>query len=568
MNIKNNVYNEKDTEQIITQTIDELFEALATTVGPFGTNAIIQDGSNRHTISKDGYTLLKSIFYSEDIPRTVLEFIKRISRKLVMTVGDGSTSSVLISKFLYDEIKKFTNANTIPPRTILGALSTIAAVLEKHLLKNAIPIDFSLDSDSIQRVAAISLNNDYTTALKIANIYKEIGKYCKIQIESSKTGEDYWERKSAFEFTSTYKIEQFLEENGKAEVKREDLAIFMSKDTLTYDEVPMFTHLAGYLGNKGKSLIIIAKDFDNDFINFVKTNKNLNKSIKFDVHLVTIALASKLSKESFNDLAVYLDCRPYERDSYGKAPEYISSENTPSDVEAFQLVDLGVANSIRITENKTFIINDDGEPSESIKNRVELLKEERDNLAKLSSELDRDLEIVKLEGRIAQLEKTAVVFYAGGYSEEEKENRKYLLEDAVAAVKSAIEYGYNVGGSVNIPFLLNSAVVIKEIKEKLDQPVLYGLIDLVAKAFLSIYDRVMLNAKINKDTREQRIELAKRGILVNILTNEDEAINNKNIKTIQSVQTDIEILKASLSIIGLLATSKIFISLNLNRTEI
>ena len=61
MNIKNNVYNEKDTEQIITQTIDELFEALATTVGPFGTNAIIQDGSNRHTISKDGYTLLKSL---------------------------------------------------------------------------------------------------------------------------------------------------------------------------------------------------------------------------------------------------------------------------------------------------------------------------------------------------------------------------------------------------------------------------------------------------------------------------------------------------------------------------
>jgi chaperonin GroEL (HSP60 family) len=229
--------------------------------------------------------------------------------------------------------------------------------------------------------------------------------------------------------------------------------------------------------------------------------------------------------------------------------------------------DLGVADSVRITENKTFIINDDGELSESVKNRVFLLKDERDKLANLSSELDRDLEIVRLENRIAQLEKNAVVFYAGGISEEEKENRKYLLEDAVAAVKSAIEYGYNIGGSINIPFLLNSDQIIKEIQSKLGNPNLFGLIDLVSNAFLSIYTRVMLNAKITDDVLKQRIELAKKGILINILTNEDEKINDKGNKTIQSVQTDIEILKASLSIIGLLATSKVFISLNLNRTE-
>jgi chaperonin GroEL (HSP60 family) len=63
MNVKNNVYSEQETEKLITYTIDELFNALATTVGPFGTNGIIQDGSNRHIISKDGYTLLKNIFF-------------------------------------------------------------------------------------------------------------------------------------------------------------------------------------------------------------------------------------------------------------------------------------------------------------------------------------------------------------------------------------------------------------------------------------------------------------------------------------------------------------------------
>lgn len=571
--IKSNIYKEDITEKLIQDTIHELFDILVTTAGPFGTNVIIQDGSMRHVISKDGYTILKSIFLDGDVPRTVLEFVKRISRKLVMTVGDGSTSSVLIVKSLYEEIKNFTKCNNnVPSRLVLDTFNKIAEFLEKEILNNSIPINF--EDDSIERIAAISLNNDYNTASKIQEIFKEVGKYCKVQIETSKAEHDYWEKKSAFEINSTYKLEYFLDKDGKNEINRKEVVIFMTKDTLTFDEVPLFTEMAGILGNKGKSLIVIAKDFDIDFMNFVKTNMNLNKSIYFDMHLITIALASKLSKDTFDDLAMYLDCIPYDKDSYGKVPEFTSTSKTVSDnAEVFDLSKLGVASSIRITENKVFIINEDIENKEAIDNRIKALKEERDKLAAFSGQIDKDLEINKLENRISQLEQNGVVFYVGGNSEEEKENRKFLLEDAVAAVRSAIDFGYNIGGSINIPSILFNSekndILVKELKEHsgMNENIYKELILIVGNAFLSIYEQVMKNAALSDNEIESRILLAKRGQLVNILTGKIEEINDPKNKTIQSVKTDIEILKASLSIIGLLATSKAFVALNQNRTE-
>ena len=569
--IRNNVYTEKELQESILDTLNIIKTPLVSTLGPFGTNSIIQDGSMRHIITKDGYTVIKNIFFTDDIPRTIHEFIKRISRNLVMTVGDGSTSSVLVAMKLYESLIGNPNFKKIPPRLFLEYLNTIAKNLEKILLKNAIQVDFN--SDDIQRIAAISLNNDYQTAKLIADIFKEVGKHCKVNIEIGRGTEDTYERKTAFESNSLYKLDYLLEKYPNSEVNLEDSFVFMTKDTLTYEDVPLFSEITGTLFSKNQTLVVLAKDFDIDFINFVKTNINLNKSIGFNIHLVTIPLSTKLSKDLFDDMAIYLDATIYDRDNYGQTPKFTSSsKNVPEGEPVFNLLDLGETSKVRLTENKVFVVNDSFN-KERIEARLKSLKEEQEKMKALNDNIDRDFDIFRIESRIAQLEKSAIVYYVGGLSQEEKETKKYLLEDAVAAVRSAIEYGYNIGGSIAIPYfigltpdkyLLEGITFLDESQEF----VACEMINLIKDSFLSVYEHVLSNAGIADVDKENYINDAyKYGKLYNIITGRTEIIGCITNKTVQSVRTDIEILKASISIIGLIGTAKSFISLNTRDKE-
>ena len=94
------------------------------------------------------------------------------------------------------------------------------------------------------------------------------------------------------------------------------------------------------------------------------------------------------------------------------------------------------------------------------------------------------------------------------------------------------------------------------------------MINLIKDSFLSVYEHVLSNAGIHTVDREDYINAAyKYGKLYNIVTGRNETIGCITNKTIQSVRTDIEILKASISIIGLIGTAKSFISLNTRDKE-
>jgi chaperonin GroEL len=109
-------------------------------------------------------------------------------------------------------------------------------------------------------------------------------------------------------------------------------------------------------------------------------------------------------------------------------------------LEKAGLEHLGRARRIEVDKDHTTIIGGAGDPS-SIRDRVAMLKKEREGL---TSEYDRK----QLDDRVAKLSGGVAVIKVGAATETELKERKVRVEDALHATRAAVEEGIVPGGGV------------------------------------------------------------------------------------------------------------------------
>lgn len=555
MEIRSNVLNREITNQLILDTFKDISSMLANSLGPYGSTTIIEDQIANHTISKDGYTILNKFKYDNEVSQTVLEIIRKISRSLVREVGDGSTSSIIIASKMYAEIDRILNIIKVSPKIIIKVLKVLEKILEREIRKRAISINEE-NFNKIEDIATISNNNDKELGKLIADLYKEIGADGFITLENSKLSEDYYEIKKGYEIPRGYIDTLFINSKNKVDFEGENPLIFICNDSLTEEDMDFLTNLVGTVTMKlQKSLVIVAKDYDSEILNFLKINKIQNRNI--NVVAIDYSLANQNNRETLEDFAVYVDAKIY--DKY--------QMNQP---KTFDMSLLGRCEKVLVSEKFSRFINGGG-TTEDINERINYLNEELSNLRARDEKIDMSDAIFRLQKRISVLSSTIATFYVGGNSEIEKENRKFLLEDSVYSCQSTIRNGYIIGGNLIIPMILNqkSSEIINEIKEVLkNENMEDGLIEdimaIVDKSFTEGYRTVLKNFKDDNTFIEETLEnCIHNESIFNLMTQKYECVDDTTI--INSCSTDIEIMKATFSIIGLLATSNQFISRSIIR---
>jgi len=116
------------------------------------------------------------------------------------------------------------------------------------------------------------------------------------------------------------------------------------------------------------------------------------------------------------------------------------SEKTGDDLSLLSMTDLGHADKIISGKSQTVIIKND-QMTDEIKNRIVDLKEQQTN-----TEIVSDREFIN--ERIASLSGSIGAIYVGGNSDVEQKEKYDRVEDAVCAVRSALEEGIVKGGGV------------------------------------------------------------------------------------------------------------------------
>jgi chaperonin GroEL len=556
--VKSNIMDSESTNQMMNDTLSFLAEVLSKSLGPYGSTTIIQDRMLNHTITKDGYSILKKIYIEQEESRTILDLVMKISRTLVRRVGDGSTSSIIIANSLYKAVCDIINTYNMPPKDLLDILNTFSELTVKKIKEMTMEVDDEFSQ--LKYIAAVSTNNDQYLGEIIKDVFKEVGKYGFVNIESSKTNKTYYDNTRGFEINRGLINKIMINSDDGKSAEYENVFVFMCDSYLAEEDIPMLTELIGTIClRNGQPMLIVAKGYDNSVHTFMHMNCLNNKNLQ--LACIDISTDSQKSFDRFIDLATNVGCTPYLKANGEK-------------FESFPLERLGQCRKIVATETFTRIIEGMGD-KDQINKRINLIKDILDEKIRHESYIDLDDEIFNLRKRLACLENTMVTLYIGGETENEKETVKYLVEDAVFACKSALHNGYTLGGNLIIPIIYadlnNRDEFINVVKEKFNY--LLNIPGITESMFEDIYGAIN-SAFEDSYLTVLRNCFGKIDVVYDIL---DDCVLNKSILNlknmnkekmeettiINSIETDIEILKSAISIIGLLVTSNQFVKINI-----
>jgi chaperonin GroEL len=571
-----NTVEESMTKSKIRATMQIISKTLCGTLGPYGSTTIVQDREMRHFATKDGYDVMNKISFDDEVARTILDILRQVASTQVLSVGDGSTSAIVVSEALYSALTDTSHDamfSRVAPKDILDFLNDLSTYLEEELKERAQPI--SDDMRELETVAMIATNNDKETGKFMKQIYDKIGRFGFISTDVlEKKEKDSFEVKQGIEWQRGYIEDYFaLGRNNKKIIHDQEPRVFLSNSTLTFSDLEaLVSQLVGDVCGKQKAeLVIVANNFDEDVKNFFKINRTKHLSGKGIPEMVFTAVdidqITETSVNNLEDLSTLLGCEVYDK-----------SKHIPTDYLSKPERFVGRAEKITITGKTTQIIGKElkGAQLEVKNKKIEFLKEKLEKL--LSSDennKDKDFDIYEARRRISSMTDSTAIIHVGGKSLTERMTRERLIEDAIFACKSAIKYGVIPGGNLMIPMILKESK--SELIEIFEKKYSYLPVDnirsffenffkIVEEAFLESYRNVLNNSYFNEDEVENVIqECFSKKMFYNLKLHKYESLRETSV--INSVDTDIQILRSVISIIGILATSNQFITLNFNVTD-
>jgi thermosome len=135
-------------------------EAVRTTLGPKGMDKMLVDSLGDVTITNDGATILDTI----DIEHPAAKMIVEVAKTQDDKVGDGTTTSVIISGELLNLAQELMDQSVHPTIIIRGYRK--ALVKSKEILKElSTKIDIN-DEETLLKVAGTSMNSKLITGVK------------------------------------------------------------------------------------------------------------------------------------------------------------------------------------------------------------------------------------------------------------------------------------------------------------------------------------------------------------------------------------------------------------------
>ncbi len=402
----------------LVEGIDTIANAVVSTLGPNGRNVVISKPNDYPQSTKDGVTVAKNISLEDPIQELGVQMLKQAAIKTADNAGDGTTTSTLLAREMVNAglsaLDNGANAVAIK-RGIDEAVEQVITQLR------SINEDIS-SPEQLQQIATISANNDETVGKLIARAMEKVGREGVVHIEESKTGETYLETVEGMQFDRGYKSPYFVTNNNTMTSTLNDCYVLIADHTFT--SVKELLPILESVSNTNKSLLIIAKDIDNEALATLIVNK-MRGTLK--VCAVKAPDFGDRQKLVLEDIAVLTGGQVFTKEKGMK-------------LDKFSWEWFGEARVATITKEKTTIVDGKG-TEESITQRVE-------ELATQIESAETPFAMERLQDRMAKFVGGVAIVHVGGNTETEMNEKKDRVDDALNATKAAIEEGILPGGGV------------------------------------------------------------------------------------------------------------------------
>lgn len=476
-----NLCFDQDGRERLVSGIEKIAKAVKSTLGPRGNTVLIESNEHTHgiTVTKDGVTVARSIDLLDPVENLAVRMVREAADRTALSSGDGTTTAIVLTEAIVKE-----GLRLIEPHhnvtEVIRAINKRAEEIIKSLGKQSIKVN----QKKLQDVATISANNDEVIGKVIADTYKKVGlKDGVVTVEKSQTSETTSEVTHGIQLDRGYTSPLFVNDQRRDECILEDVHVLVTDQEIS-NLISVENVLKKIISDQRKLLII--GPCSTNVINTLAANVVRN-GLKF-CNIIPPDFGYR-KHELMGDIALALGAKYF-------------SEQTGDNIQFANYSDLGRAKKVIVGRDKTIIIRND-EKTEEINERVLELEVQREE-AKQKAEKDF------ISKRIAGLKGAIGVIYVGGNSDIEQKELYDRVDDAVCAVKSALDEGILPGGGaclyqyscIRIPLSVDNPPtpqVYRDRKDKEISPEEAVALRIMRGAMKAPIEQILTNAGLDTD---------------------------------------------------------------------
>lgn len=611
-----NVLTEQEYRNIVLAITEFACSIVTKTLGPYGKTTNIDD-STFTAPTKDGWTVLRNLRFSDALHNSIYNVINQVSFDLVTKVGDGTTSALTgANVFMHEILAELEDKNSplynMRQSDVLDLIGEVKeAIVERLRNSEEIrKIDVDGDFEDIYKIAYISSNGNEEMARCIQKIYQDT-KNPNIYVKLDSGDSLVPEVQRGYKLDGNVMNQKVYRNTDEGNyVIDSPFLVALFNHNVTYSEHRMIIEgLSRYATANNTSVLIVAPHFDDIMANILGTSINhyVQQRQIPNIIMMQVPLATGLDRDALVDFNLltngqifsYGHVRAYNMLAYKADPKNTEEmkskiEDGLLNVEGYDfettgdLIDqcIGHINYAVIGEKYCIIREYESVYNEEVyKQTVAEIEKSFIEIARRTNKSSNMLakDYLQAQQRYIKMLGSMGTIKVGAQTELEKHCLKDSVDDAVLACRSAFNNGYIRG--LNLTTLTVITNYIEELKNETDikrTAVAYMFENVFREMSLFVLRNKYPDIERDGMVKEERYEITEpvagsdilefitasnswvldkciaSGKTFNLVTNEI----TEEWSVVNSLATDVEILNSIVGVLSILLTSDQYISLN------
>jgi len=410
---------DREAKEKLQVGIDKVCKAVATTMGPYGRNVLIEKEHGQVATTKDGVTVAKTISLEDPIENMAATVIKQAASKTVDAAGDGTTTSTVLAHAIASGALSATSYPSTNDTQVKRGIEAAVKAVVKELKEQSVDIT---DEKQIKQIATLSANGEEEIGNLVTTALDKVGRDGVVTVEESRTGETSLEVVEGLQFDRGYKSPYFVTDNNTMQAVLNDTLVLLVNSRIT--AVKELLPLLESVSQQNKSLLIVAEEIDGEALATLIVNK-----------MRGILKVAAVKAPDFGDRRLHIL-----EDIATLTGGQVVSADKGMRLDKFNTDWFGNARVVTVGKETTTIVDGKGD-ADVIESRILELKNQID-LSKSPYEIE------KLQERLAKMVGGVAIINVGGGTEIEMKEKKDRLDDALQATKAALEEGILPGAGV------------------------------------------------------------------------------------------------------------------------
>lgn len=553
-----NIIPVENLRKVQINVLKNVSDAVMKTAGPYGSNTMIIRQKEFATYSKDGKKVLDNIKYYGPLEKSIVDDLSQLVSHVVKEVGDGTTSAIRMSYYIFKELleKQNTEWDGIPTYEIIQTFKKVTKDIQETIRLHGRETTI----EDIYKICMISTNGNTEISKSIADIYEKYGLNVYIDLGTSNTPDHILKEYDGITLEKGYSSNAYIN-NKEGHCVLRNPRIYYFKDPINTDELSALFQcivsqniMQPLSKNDWSSMVptvILCPSISRDVESLLTEIETHMYSVP-DLSRPPLLVISQLNRyvDELDDVCrlcgckaimKYIDPEIHKRDiEKGAAPSF---DNILDWCGTAEIVDADSSKTKFINPAFMYRTDKNGERVESdiykaMKTFLEL---------ELKSSIENNESIVttgKLKRRLATLNANMVQYLIGGISASDREADKDLAEDAVLNCRSAVSSGVGYGACYE------GLVASKEVDERVKSTALeIAIATVIYNAYMEL-EKELYSTAMNKSLVEDAINTSlEKGMPMNLRTKEYDG------SVLSSINTDITILDAISRIVTIMFTA-------------